>query len=626
MPPSFVNGDVSLSRADVETLTVPQLKQQLRLRGLKVSGRKNELMDRLLHYSNSNQTPTIEPNVISSTNNKNNNKKSTAQELAEQKGKEFVDVTAYLDEDDKGKSVKSSIPDEEETTTTDNESSSGPEVWGSEARIVDDYEGRQLVVDNLSRTIIEYKGSNQTQVKAYVVASRDALKGFLEGGEKGKHQASTAEERLREIQTKREMAARVPARLDDDDGIDEGDETGLYKNVIERDESDWGKFTQTGAQLSASEVQGVLLLSDVYGAFSDDTRALAEKVAFECQPVVVMVPDLFRGEPWKENKEGLNDQGQTYEQWRAMHSDLRVSVDIRAAASCLRERYGVSSVVVWGTCYGGGRALEAASGYLPNGNVHDVDGNVGPPPVDPLAAVAWYPTRYNAAELFGKNHIGSNTNDEGEKRRIAVMAIFAGNDVIAGATPDDAAELKTLLAEDDRINDHMVKVFPGRDHGFAHIGIGAHQKSSEDEFEQFVDEEFGGAGRVGLDGGDAEVACLLSTAWMETYSRIFLPTTGPAVSVDENESEWSRLKMKDLNDAYARDIRAEIEDALDNFVDEPLGGRMIDQTDESQKEELAELLRGMQNGESGLYTINPGDDLTTIYAKLKASDENFQIF
>jgi hypothetical protein len=53
---------------------------------------------------------------------------------------------------------------------------------------------------------------------------------------------------------------------------------------------------------------------------------------------------------------------------------------------------------------------------------------------------------------------------------------------------------------------------------------------------------------------------------------------------------------------------------------------MIDQTDESQKDELAEILKGMQNDDSGPYAISPDDDLTTIYAKLKASDENFQIF
>lgn len=579
-------------------------------------------MERLLAFCAS-FSPAVEPELIS---NKSSTKKSKACQFVEERGKELIDVTAYLDKDDQDKHFKSLKKEEEENVE---EASSSTEVWGTEAKIVDDYEGRLVVVDNLARTIVEYRGSNQTKVKAYVVSSRDALKNFLEGGDRGQNQTSTPEDRLREIQTKREMAARVPVRFEDDAGLDEGDETGLYKNVIERDVSDWGKFTQTGAQLSASEVQGVLLLSDVYGAFSEDTRALAEKIAFECQPVVVMAPDLFRDKPWDEDEvnPGFNKKGQTYELWRAMHSDLRVSIDIRAAAACLRERYGVSSIVVWGMCYGGGRALEAASGYFPNDIVHDVDGRVGPPPVDPMAAVVWYPTRYNARDLFGKKHKGSQTDRKGEKRRVAVIAIFAGKDTIPGATPDDAAELKSLLAEDDRIKDHMVKVFPGQDHGFAHIGISAKQRSSDDPFERFVDEEFGGAGQISMDGGDAEVACLLSTAWMETYSRVFLPTTGPPISLDENEVDWTSLEMKDLSDANKRDIQAEIEDALDSFVEEPLGGRRIDPTDESQNEELAELLKAMQTGEEpGPYEIKPNDDLTTIYAKLKASDENFQIF
>ena len=625
VPPPLSGGDVALSRPEVESLTVPQLKQQLRLRGLKVSGRKNELVERLLSFTASFQPlqpqEMVEPEVVDETDI---NTKSKARQFAEKQGKELIDVTAYLDNDEKEKTVKSSVKSNNEDE--DDSESSGPEVWGSQARIVDDYEGRRVVVDNLSRTIVEYKGSNQTSVKAYVVASRDALQKFLEGGA-GKNETSTAEDRLREIQAKREVAARVPVRFEDDPGLDEGDETGLYSNIIERDFSDWGKYTQTGAQLSASEVQGVLLLSDIFGAFTQDTMALAEKIAFECQPVVVMVPDLFRDQPWAEVEEGKNRKGQTYEEWRAMHSDLRVSIDIRAAAACLRERYGVSSVAVWGTCYGGGRALEAASGYFPNDIVHDVDGRIGPPPVDPMAAVAWYPTRYNARDLFGKSHKGSDTDINGRKRSVAIMAIFAGKDTIAGATPDDAAELKALLAEDDRIKDHMVKVFPGQDHGFAHRGITVGQESDEDEFERFVDEEFGGAGRVTMDGGDAEVACLLSTAWMETYSRVFLPTTGPAVSFDDNEVEWTNLEMKDLSEANKRDIRNEMEDALDNFVEEPLGGRRIDQTDESQKEELAQLLKTMQNGEEeGPYTIKPDDDLATIYAKLKAGDDSFQIF
>ncbi len=611
--PVLINGDVALTRSEAESLTVSQLKQQLRLRGLKVSGRKGELVNRLLQYSISNAI--VEPEI-------------TAKEFAQQRGKEVIDVSEFLEEEEKTKATRTLGNVDEEDDENENENSpQGTEVWGQEAKIVDDYEGRQVVVDNLSRATIEFKGSNQTHVKAFVVASRDALKNFVQG--QNSTFASSPEELLREIQTKREVAARVPVRsMEDDEGLDEGDETGLYKHVIEREESDWGKFTQTGAQLSASEIQGVLFLSDVYGPFSDDTRALAEKIAFECQPVVVMVPDLFRNEPWKEDpaNPGMNAKGQTYEQWRATHSDLRVSVDIRAAAACLRERYGVSSIAVWGICYGGGRALEAAAGYFPNGNVHDVDGRVGPPPVDPMAAVAWYPTRYDAAQLFGEKHKGMDSNVNGEKRSVAVMGIFAGNDVIPGATPDDAAELKTLLAQDKRVKDYMVKVFRGQDHGFAHNGISSSLGNPEDELEQFIDDEFGGAGRVGLDGGDAEVACLLSTAWMETYSRVFLPTTGPAVSVDENEADWTSLEMKDLSDANTRDIRSEMEDAIDNFVEEPLGGRRIDQTDESQNDELTKLLKGMQNDESGEYEISPDDDLTMIYAKLKASDENFQIF
>ena len=61
-------------------------------------------------------------------------------------------------------------------------SSSSPEVWGEDAKIVQDYEGRSIVVDGLSRTVIEYKGSNNTIVQAYVVGSRDSLRKFLRGG------------------------------------------------------------------------------------------------------------------------------------------------------------------------------------------------------------------------------------------------------------------------------------------------------------------------------------------------------------------------------------------------------------------------------------------------------------
>jgi len=304
-------------------------------------------------------------------------------------------------------------------------------------------------------------------------------------------------------------------------------------------------------------------------------------------------------------------------------------VDIRAAAACLRERYGVSSVVVWGLCYGGGRALEAAAGYLPNDNVHDVDGSIGPPLVNPLAAVAWYPTRYNATALFGKGRtVGTETDSESEQQQLAVMAVFAGNDEIPGATPEDASKLKNLLSQDNRIKDHLVKVFPGQNHGFAHIGLAAKANMGSDTaFERFVDDEFGGAGQVSIDDGEADVACLLSTAFMETYSRVFLPTTGAPIS--EDRDEWSsELDMRGLSNANTRDIRREIDDSLDQYEEPEFGGLRIDPNDESQQEALMNMLRDSQSEEQkkGPYSIKEGDDLALIYAKLKAADESFEIF
>jgi dienelactone hydrolase len=527
-----------------------------------------------------------------------------------------------LDEEDQGKSVKSSVVN---YNGEENPPLSNPEVWGVDAKIIDDYEGRSPVVDGLSRTVVEFRGSNQTMVQAFVVASRDAMKPFLQGGRNRTiANGVDPEATIREIQLKREMAEKRPVRLDDEVGDKGGDDPGFYKDALHRDYSDWGKYSITGAQISAQEVQGVLILSDVYGPFTEATKTLAEKIAFECQPVVCMVPDLFRYQPWKEDTAtpGFNDKGQDYEEWRATHPDTRVSIDIRAAAAVLREKYGVSSIVIWGTCYGGGRALEAAAGYFPAGIVHDVDGAIGPVPVDPDVVVAWYPTRYNVKELFGSQRSKVLFTQE-KSRNFAVMGVFAGNDRLAGARPDDAAELKNLLAEDDRVKDYMIKVFPGQDHGFAHDSLG--RNHDETEFDRFVDDEFGGAGRVSADFGDAEVACLLSTAFMETYSRKFLPTTGDPICQDEGATEWNNdLNMKDLSKYDFRDVRTEIEDSLANFKDQPLGGRMVDPSNE---EEFLKALRDMEPANQPKeLRISDDDDVETAVAKLTAADENFQLF
>jgi dienelactone hydrolase len=637
------------SAQDLQQLTVSQLKQQLRLRGERVSGRKSDLVNRLLNLNGQRAVSNTDgrsgeqtaEDVFASTT-LHDSAQNSGHPSSSPSGKEFIDVTTYLDPDDVGKASKSTLvsdPDMDETDIAD-ESSTSTEVWGADARILEDedsHANRPLVVDSLSRTVLEFKGSNQSYVPAVVIATREALKPFLSGGAGGVHRNRTAlniaeatEQRLRELQLQREREAAVPVRMDDTDGLDEGDETGRFANILHREVSDWGKYTATGAQLSAQEVAGVLLLSDVYGAFAPDTTALAEKIAFECQPVIVMVPDLFRGNPWTGPLNGTNDQGQSYEEWRSSHDDLRVRVDIRAAAACLRDSYGVSSIAVWGTCYGGGRALETAATLSSDEDmfIHDVDGKtIGPPPVEPMVVVAWYPARYNAPALFGRRHRAEHSHGAKEYK-VAVMGVFAGNDRTPGATQEDAVQLKELLEVDDSVVDHMVKIFPGQEHGFAHLGL-SQPKQPHDGVERFVDEEFGGAGRLSVAEGEAEVACLLSTAFMETYTRVFMPTVGPPISLDEYDSEWGReLTIKDLKETRNRDVRVELKEAIDNFVEEPLlSGPRIDPTDEAQEEALARLLRSMQDpSATGPFKVTDDDDLPTIYKKLLSSDENFQIF
>lgn len=377
-PGALIDEDLDFSREELERLTMTQLKQQLRLRGMKVSGKKSELIMRLMgnRRGYTEDTEIVEPEVT----NKSTTTKSKAQKFAESRGKELVDISEYLDEDEKGKETKSSLNDEDKSSdNVDTNKSVSPETWGEEAKIVDDFEGRSIIVDNLSRTIVEFKGSGSTKAQAYVVASRESLKTFLAGGDRGNNSTdvSTA---VRNIQLAREKASKVPIRLEDQQGEDSDDEEGLYSQILDRDYGDYGDYSVTGAQLSAQEVKGVLLLSDVMGPFNDDTKVLCEKIAFECQPVVVFAPDLFRGNPWQEvSNTGLNAKGENYEEWRASHPEQRVSVDIRAAASVLKEQYGVSSISLFGQCYGGGRALEATARSYPYDTLDDINGEMGPP-------------------------------------------------------------------------------------------------------------------------------------------------------------------------------------------------------------------------------------------------------
>jgi len=613
MPVMF--DDQPFARQDLEDLTVNQLRQQLRLRGKKVGGKKNELIDRLLDVR------VIEPEIVTPDSDANSkSEKSKAREFAESRGKELIDVTEYLDEKDEGKDTKSRKNEDdildEEVSKESEKSDSSPETWGSEAKIVDDYEGRSVVVDGLSRTVVEFKGSNKKSVSAYVVASRDSLREYLAGGDRG-NTASDLETATKNIQIAREKASKVPMKLEDVQGEDVDDDEGYYKNILDRDYGDWGKYSMTGVQLSSQEVKGMLLLSDVDGPFSEDIQLLADKIAFECQPVVVFAPDLFRGNPWKEDdaNPGFNKAGDSYEDWRASHPDDRVSIDIRAAAAALREQYGISSLSIFGTCYGGGRALEAAARVYPKDTMNDENEEEGPPHVDPSTCIAWYPTRYDAEALFGEKAKSIDNND---RPNTAVMAIFAGEDELPGATSIDAAKLKSCLETDAYVKDHMVKIFAGQKHGFAHIGM---SKRSITEEDSFLEEEFGGLPSASMDDGNAEVASLLSTAWMETYARQFLPTIGEAV---KNDDVWSNIEMPDLSESSKRDIRAEMEEAIDNHQDEEVDLKRMHPDDfKTPIDDLEDMDEGFYKA---LQTRPQGasleDDADTFLEKLEAAIDN----
>merc|ERR1712008_265880 len=105
-------------------------------------------------------------------------------------GKELIDVSEFI-KDESNKEIRSSTSKEENDNSNDkavngndDDDDDDIEVWGEEAKVL--YENDDKPVDNLSRTIIEYKSkisfNNKDKIKSYVVASREALRGYLSGG------------------------------------------------------------------------------------------------------------------------------------------------------------------------------------------------------------------------------------------------------------------------------------------------------------------------------------------------------------------------------------------------------------------------------------------------------------
>ncbi|CAB1111732.1 unnamed protein product [Ectocarpus sp. CCAP 1310/34] len=177
-----------------------------------------------------------------------------------------------------------------------------------------------------------------------------------------------------------------------------------------------------GPHADRAETHVVVLLTDVFGYGDSFTRNAADEIAEVCDAIVV-VPDMFRRRPWTHEQ-----PEEEYEDWRSSHDPDAVANDIRACVDFARKEFKATSLGLVGFCYGGGRALEeAAAGVVKPDNV-----------------VVFYPTRYDVSEVASRV-------------TCPVAAFFAEHDVLPGATVEDACALREKLRDNEKASAR----FPG---------------------------------------------------------------------------------------------------------------------------------------------------------------------
>ncbi|KAL2893497.1 Carboxymethylenebutenolidase-like protein [Bienertia sinuspersici] len=77
---------------------------------------------------------------------------------------------------------------------------------------------------------------------------------------------------------------------------------------------------------------GILLLSDIFGFEDSYTRDFAYRVA--CNGYNVLVPDIFRGDPWSKDR----SQSQ-FEQWLAKQDPNRLAKDIATSSQWMVDKF-----------------------------------------------------------------------------------------------------------------------------------------------------------------------------------------------------------------------------------------------------------------------------------------------
>ncbi|CAK7344785.1 unnamed protein product [Dovyalis caffra] len=174
---------------------------------------------------------------------------------------------------------------------------------------------------------------------------------------------------------------------------------------------------------------GVLLLSDIFGFEDPSTRDFAYRVA--CNGYNVLVPDLFRGDPWTKDRPMA-----TLEQWIAEQKPERVGKDIDASAKWMIDEFlaaGISKKLgIIGFCFGGGRVIDVLS--------RDQGAYFG-------VGVSFYGTRMDPS-------LASNI-------KVPVLFISGDNDRLC--TVGILKDVEKSIGQGSK-----VVIFEGRGHGFAH--------------------------------------------------------------------------------------------------------------------------------------------------------------
>ncbi|GAB2271899.1 hypothetical protein Dimus_006728 [Dionaea muscipula] len=175
---------------------------------------------------------------------------------------------------------------------------------------------------------------------------------------------------------------------------------------------------------------GILLLSDIYGFEDSFNRDFAYRVA--CNGFNVLVPDLFRGDPWARDK-----PEDVFEEWLAGKDPARVAKDINTSTKWMVDELlaaGISKKLgLIGFCFGGGRLVETLA--------RDQSSSCF------ATGVSFYGTRM----------------DKSAAAKVQVPILFIAGDGDPLCPIDTLMEFEELIGKGSK-----AVIFKGRGHGFVH--------------------------------------------------------------------------------------------------------------------------------------------------------------